>query len=240
MTAGQTLAPPAPASGPLSRPWQFVARFENTIALTVLAAMTVLPIIEVGERLRGGTGVPGAIVLVQHLTLWIALAGAALAARSDQLLALSTARLLPVRWQPPVRLFTSGVAVAVTAALVVASADFVRIERAAGNTVALGIPAWWVLAVLPAGFALILVHIVWRAAARGRGRATAAIGIAVPFVLALLPASATGSLLLPAALVIVAATAFGMPIFAAIGGAALVLFWGDATPLNAVPEKPTA
>ena len=36
---------------------------------------------------------------------------------------------------------------------------------------------------------------------------------------------------------IVAATAMGMPIFAAIGGAALVLFWNDFTPANAVPGE---
>ncbi len=34
-----------------------------------------------------------------------------------------------------------------------------------------------------------------------------------------------------------AATALGMPIFAAIGGAALLLFWGDGTPINAVPGE---
>ena len=43
-----------------------------------------------------GRGIPGSIVLVQHLTLWVALLGAALAARSDPLLALvSTPQFLP-------------------------------------------------------------------------------------------------------------------------------------------------
>jgi hypothetical protein len=42
-------------------------------------------------------------------------------ARSDQLLAPSTLRLLPARRQFPVRVFTSGVATAVTTALVVIS-----------------------------------------------------------------------------------------------------------------------
>ena len=146
MIAGQASALPTPAPAPVPAPlapgWRFIAAFENTVALTVLAAMTVLPVVEVAGRLGSGVGVPGAIVLVQHLTLWIALAGAALAARSDQLLALPTTRLLPAPWQPRVRVFTVGVAVAVTAALVIASADFVRIERAAGNMVALGIPTW--------------------------------------------------------------------------------------------------
>ena len=237
MIADQAPTFSPPAAVPLARASHVVARFEDTIALTVLAAMTVLPVVEVIGRLGSGVGVPGAIVLVQHLTLWIAVAGAALAARSDQLLALSTSRLLPPRWQPRVRLFTSGVTVAVTGALVVASADFVRVEQGAGDLVALGIPTWWVLAALPVGFALILVRIVSRAAEGWRGRAIAALGIAVPLVLGSVPPSASANLLLPALIVIAAATALGMPIFAAIGGAALVLFWGDATPLNAVPGE---
>jgi tripartite ATP-independent transporter DctM subunit len=235
VVADQTASPPAPAA--TTGAWRFVTLIENTVALAVLAAMTVLPIVEVTGRLGSGVGVSGAIVLVQHLTLWIALAGAALAARSDELLALSTARLLPAVWQPRVRVFTSGVAVAVTAALVVASADFVRIERSTGDAIGLGIPTWVVVAVLPVGFALILVRILWRSGQRWSGRAIAALGIAVPFVLALVPPSATASIVLPAGLVIVAATALGMPIFAAIGGGALILFWGDATPLNAVPGE---
>lgn len=229
--------PSAPATVLLAPGWRLVGGFEDTVALTVLAAMTVLPIIEVVGRLGSGIGVPGAIVLVQHLTLWIALAGAALAARSDQLLALSTARLLPASWQPRVRVFTSGVTVAVTAALVIASSDLVRIERAAGNPVALGIQTWWVLAALPVGFALILVRIAWRAGESWRGRAGAALGVGVTLVLGLMPPPAIASLLLPAGLVLAVATALGMPIFAAIGGAALVLYWGDATPLNAVPGE---
>ena len=225
------------AAIPRAGPWQFITRLENTVALTVLAVMTLVPFVEVADRLGSGVGVSGAIVLVQHLTLWIALAGAALAARSDQLLALSTTRLLPAVWQPRVRVFTSGVAIAVTAALVIASADFVRIERATGDAIGLGIPTWAVVAVLPAGFALILVRILWRAGERWTGRAAAALGIAVPFVLALVPPSSSASILFPAGLVIVAATALGMPIFAAIGGAALILFWGDGTPINAVPGE---
>jgi tripartite ATP-independent transporter DctM subunit len=214
-----------------------VASLENAVALTALAAMTVLPVIEVAGRLGTGIGVPGAIVLVQHLTLWVALAGAVLAARNKQLLALSTARLLPARWQSRVGVFTSAISVAVITALVIASVDFVRIEREAGDEVALGIPSWLILAVLPVGFATVLFRIVWNAGEAWRARAAAASGIAVVLAFALVPSSATDGIVLPAGLVLVAATALGMPIFAAIGGAALLLFWGDGTPLNAVPGE---
>jgi tripartite ATP-independent transporter DctM subunit len=114
----------------------------------------------------------------------------------------------------------------------------VRIERQAGDEVALGIPAWLILAVLPVGFAAILGRVVWNAGETWRTRAAAALGAAVPLALALVSPVANGVLLLPAGLaVIAAATALGTPIFAAIGGAALLLFWSDATPLNAVPGE---
>jgi C4-dicarboxylate transporter, DctM subunit len=225
-----------PISAPHST-WRSVGSVESVVALIVFVAMTALPIVEVIARLGGGIGVPGAITLVQHLTLWIALAGAALAARSDRLLSLSTARFLPERWQSPVRVFTSSVSAAVTTTLVLASADFVRIEREAGDIVALGIPAWVILAALPVGFALILARIVWNGASGWRGRAATALGIAVPVLLAVAPPEAAATVLFPAGGVIVLAAALGMPIFAAIGGAALLLFWGDATPLNAVPGE---
>jgi C4-dicarboxylate transporter, DctM subunit len=226
-----------PTSAPETSPERSVVSVEGVVALIVLAAMTALPIIEVIARLGGGMGVPGAITLVQHLTLWIALAGAALAARRGQLLSLSTARFLPEAWQSPVRVFTGSVSAAVTTTLVVASADLVRIERETGDIVALGIPAWVILTALPAGFAMILAQIVSNAARGWRGRAATALGIAVPMLLAVAPSAVAATVLLPAGIVIVLATALGMPIFAALGGAALLLFWADGTPLNAVPGE---
>ncbi len=126
---------------------------------------------------------------------------------------------------------------AVTTALVVASADFIRIEREAGDEVALGLPSWLVLAVLPAGFVMVLARVVWNAGPSWRGRATAAMGIAVPGLLAIAPQSLTATLVPVALATLAVATALGMPIFAAIGGAALTLFWSDGTPINAVPGE---
>ena len=51
------------------------------------------------------------------------------------------------------------------------------------------------------------------------------------------PPLSPSQLVLPALIVVLIATALGMPIFAAMGGAALLLFWGDGTPVNAVPGE---
>lgn len=212
-----------------------LARAENSISLAALAAMVLLALTEVAGRALFQVGVPGSIVLVQHLTLWVALLGAALAARSDRLLALSTPHFLPERWRGPTRIGTAMVATAVAATLTLASLDLIAIERRSDAVVAWGIPMWVVLTVLPAAFGVIAVRLIWMAAATFRWRLVAAGGLVLPAIYAawLNPSSA----LLPSGIVIVVATALGLPLFTAIGGAALLLFWSDATPINAVPGE---
>lgn len=210
---------------------------ENAVSITVLTAMTALPLIEVVGRVFVGRGISGSGVVVQNLTLWITVLGAALAARSGRLLALSTMRVLPANIQQPVRILTSACAVAVGATLVVASLEFVRIEKEFGDVVAWNIPIWVVLAILPVGFAAISGRLAWSAASDWRGRCLALSGIVIPVALAAMGGVDSVGVVAPALLGIALATALGMPIFAAIGGAALVLFWNDGTPLTAVPGE---
>ena len=212
-------------------------KIENAVAIAVLAVMAVLPLVEIVGRVVVGRGISGSIVIVQNLTLWITLLGAALAARSERLLALSTLRFLPARLQRPVKIFTSATAVAVGTTLVYAGVDFVQIERAFGDIVAWNIPLWIVLSILPAGFAAITGRLIWHAAPDWTGRALASLGLLVPLVFTSLPGIEDVGIVMPAIFVIVTATAMGMPIFAAIAGAALVLFWNDFTPANAVPGE---
>lgn len=210
---------------------------ENALSVGVLAVMSALPIIEIVGRVAAGRGIAGSIVIVQNLTLWITLLGAALAARSERLLALSTQRFLPSSLQRPVKIFTSGVAVAIGATLVYASLDFVQIEREFGDIVAWNIPIWIVLAILPVGFAAITGRLIWHAAPDWAGRLIAGLGLLVPLTFITVPVFEDVAVVVPATAVILVATALGMPIFAAIGGAALVLFWNDGTPANAVPGE---
>jgi TRAP-type C4-dicarboxylate transport system permease small subunit len=79
-------------------------RLEDAAATAIFAAMAALALIEVAGRALAGTGVPGSIVLVQHLTLWVALIGAGLAARSNSLLALCTPQFLPSRYREAIAL----------------------------------------------------------------------------------------------------------------------------------------
>ena len=211
---------------------------ENSLSVVVLATMTILPLIEIFGRILIGRGISGSIVIVQNLTLWIAILGAVLAARSERLLALSTLRFLPSSLKRPVKIFTTAVAIAVGTALVYASFDFVQIEREFGDIVAWDIPIWLVLSILPVGFAAITVYLIVHAAADWKGRLLASAGLLIPIGFMSFPGIGDLGIIWLALIVIAVATALGMPIFAAIGGSALVLFWNDFTPSNAGPGEP--
>jgi len=210
---------------------------ENLLPISVLAVMSLLPLIEIISRPFWNTGIPGSIVLVQHLTLWITVFGAMLAARSDRLLALSTQSFLPKILAGPTKIVTSGLAAGITASLALASADYVRITRDAGHIVAWGIPRWIIISVIPIGFSIITGRLISHAAGSFRGRLLASLGLLIPLSFRLFTSAGDTAVLLPVSLVIVAATVLGMPIFVAIGGAAALLFWLDGTPLNAVPRE---
>ena len=212
-------------------------QLENGLSIGVLAAMSLLPLLEIAGRSLIGRGVPGSIPLVQHLTLWIAFLGAALAARSNKLLALSTAEFLPQRWIQPVRILLAVLAVGIAGSLLAGSLDLVRVERASGGKVALGIPVWVALSIMPAGWALVAGRLIWNASGNWRGRILAVSGLSIPFLFGLAEPFRGSGVILPASIVIFVATAFGLPIFAALGGMALLCFWNDAVPLAAVPGE---
>ena len=56
--------------------------------------MVLLLLIEIVVRPWSGYGLPGSQVFVRQLTMWVALLGAALAARDGRLLGLATGSLL--------------------------------------------------------------------------------------------------------------------------------------------------
>ena len=70
-------------------------RAEDLAVSVALAAMVILPLAEIVLRPVLAGGIPGAIPFVQHLTLWVGLLGATLAAREGKLVALATATFMP-------------------------------------------------------------------------------------------------------------------------------------------------
>ena len=160
-----------------------------------------------------------------------------LAAREDRLLALSTARILPERFQGGVKIFTSAVGAGLTAWLAVAGWELLKVEREFLQEVAWGLSSWIFVAVIPLGFAVMAARLIWKAAPHWTGRLLAGCGLAIPAAFTWWGALEQWNVVTPGVMLIVLSVALGMPIFAAIGGAALLMFWYDMTPLASVPAE---
>ena len=216
---------------------QGLSKTERGLAIASISLMSVLPVAELAARHLGTSGIPGSAVFVQHLTLWVAFLGASLAASSDRLLSLSANTFLSERAAARVRVFSSGMAAAVALCLSWASVQFMLANRRGGEMLALGIPKWCAIAVMPAGLLLIAVRAVRGAGPRTSQRLVAALGLVVPVVLALVQQPESSALVWSGAAVILAAALLGLPIFATLGAIALLLFWNAGIPVAAVPVE---
>jgi tripartite ATP-independent transporter DctM subunit len=223
---------------------RLLTAIEDGIAAMALAAMVVLPLAEIVARRIFGVGVPGSGPFVQHLTLWIGFLGAAIAAREGKLLALATGTFLPERWRGATTVFASAVAACMATILAMGAVELVISERETGTIIAANVPAWVGQLALPIGFALIALRLAWKAggtAEAGRagwaGRLFGVAGIAIGLVLASNPALLEGRTPWPGLILVVAAAAVGAPIFAVLGGAAVLLFMADGvTPATVLIE----
>lgn len=207
---------------------------ENAILSLAFALLALLPLAEILLRAVAGIGFEGSSSLVQHLTMAIGMLGAAVAARDERLLAFSGATLLKGPAAVAARMLGYAAAAAVSALFCYASLQLVDVERGGGRILAHGIPVWVVQLLLPLGFGAIALRLLLRSSRQLVGQAFAALiaaAFVAPFVL--LP-SETPFLVNAGLIVLVATTLLGAPLFALIGGSALLLLWGSSVPIASV------
>jgi tripartite ATP-independent transporter DctM subunit len=205
---------------------------EDSLVTFALAALAILPLLEIVLRRLFHSGLSGATAIQQHLTLVISLLGGMLAARDRRLLSLSTlSQFLKGRWQTFARLYSGAVAAAISVFLCLAAAQLVASERDSGNLLAYQIPIWTVQLIMPIGFAVIALRLLWNASARWRGRLAALLLTCAIAGIGLHPFVSPARLVLPGLVGLLAAVVLGAPIFALLGGAALILFWSEGTPI---------
>ena len=211
------------------------AQAENLIIALALAAMVLIPLAESALRALFSVGISGSTSIVQHLTLVVGMLGGAIAARDDRLLSLSTAQaLLRGRIRTMARIFAYSFGAAVSTFLCVAGVQFVMSEREAGSVLVRGVPAWWLQTLLPLGFAAIALRLVWHSAASWRGRGVALLVAGAILMIGVYPPVPPSSMVFVSLLMLLAATALGAPVFVALGGAALILFWGARIPISSL------
>ncbi len=212
-----------------------LALAERIVAGLAIAAMVLLPLAEILARRLLDRGIPGSIPFVQHLTLWVGLLGAAIAAREQRLLALATGTFLPEGVvQDTARALAAAVGAFVSAVLFRGALELVTLEREAGSIVAVGVPVWVAQLVLPVGFALVAWHLAWSAGRRWPARTLGMAGIALGLWLGGAPEWLSRWAAWPGVIVVIVAGLLGAPIFAVLGGAAALLFLGSAVTPGAI------
>jgi C4-dicarboxylate transporter, DctM subunit len=229
---------PGPALAVNPAGWRgFLRHSENLLVVCSLGALIVLPLLEVVLR-PFRIGISGSIPFVQHFTLFVGMLGGAIAARERRLLALSTlTHFLRGRAKLAATLFSHAAGAAVTFYLLVASVQFLRTEIEFPRVLAYGVPVWVMQLVLPIGFGLVALRLIWHASDRWWGR-IGALALASALVgAALQQAVAPEHLVVPALILLLLATILGAPVFTMIGGAALILLWGIEFPIASVPLK---
>src|SRR5438445_308191 len=157
-----------------TRPLRWLWAAENLFVAFALAALMLLPLIEIVGRKIFHRGLDDAAAIQQHLVLIIGLLGGMFAARDRRLLSLSTlTTFLKGRWQSFARVFSSSFAAGITVFLCLAALQLVQSERGGGKVLAYGVPLWVVQLIMPFGFGVIALRLLWHAADRWRGRVVA-------------------------------------------------------------------
>ena len=213
--------------------WRRFLRYnENLLVTLALAAMVLIPLVEILLRKAFQIGISGATSIVQHLVLVAGILGSALAAREGRLLALSTfTTFLKGRWKSAAQIFSSSFAIAICVMLTVASFQYLMITIEAGKILAYGVPIWIVQSVMPMGFGVVSFRLFWRASENWKGRLLSLLIAGSIVGIGIFPPIAPSNMVVFAIIILFIATILGAPIFTTLGGAALILFWGQESPI---------
>ncbi len=222
-----TPAAPAPSRG-------FAVVFEGA-ALAALVLVTVgLPIVEIVLRTTLHAGIEGVSDIVQHLTLALGMLGAAVAARERRLLTLATSALVRGPLASSSRALIGILGAAVSALLALAAVDFVRVEYDSGARVVSFLPNWVAELPLVAGFSLIALRTCRDASDRWPARLVVAVLAACVAAMFRLRAEFGMIETWSAIVLLLAGGVLGTPVFAVLGGIALMLLLADGVPAASV------
>jgi tripartite ATP-independent transporter DctM subunit len=213
-----------------------VARTEDVVATLSAIGIILLPLLEVVLRRLFSTGIPGSAPFASHLTLIVGLVGASIAAREGKLLALATGTLIPEgTLKRAASVATALIGAMVTTILGLGGLRLLQAHRDIGSEIALGVPVWAADLAFPIAFGLIALRLVWGSGSSAWARLVAATGLVAGWALYSYPDLLLDAPAWPWLGLLIVAAVLGMPIYALLGGCAVILFLiqGDS-PANAV------
>jgi C4-dicarboxylate transporter, DctM subunit len=213
----------------VSRVVRALTGVENLIATLALAGIMLLPLAEIAMRQLLQRGIPGAGPFTLNLTLWVGLLGAAIGAREGKLLTLATGEFLPKGTINVAHVVSGFAGAAIAMMFAVGGLALVQSEKEAGTIVALDVPVWVSTLAFPIAFTLIALRLAWKATPHWWGRIITLTGVLAGYVAARNFEWFEGAALLPWIIGIFIAGVLGTPIFALLGGIAMVAFFIDGT-----------
>lgn len=199
---------------------------EDWLISIALGLMMVLPLLEIILR-RFNTGVSGSAEMLQHLVLFVAMLGGAIAARENRLLSLSTFTVfLKGPWAITAKSYSASVAFFVTVAIGIGCYKFINTDGIGDSILFASVPGWVFMTVMPIGFALLAARIAWLSSDRWQLRLVPiVVGVGL-FLFTTHQFEEVESFVWPLLILLITATIAGAPLYVAIGGMALIMNWG--------------
>jgi TRAP-type C4-dicarboxylate transport system permease small subunit len=129
---------------------------EDTVLVLILTGMIIIAAGQIVLRNFLNIGFIWSDELLRLLVLWIAVAGAVAASRTNKHISVAVLdRFLPERLALAVNVLIYAFTAAVSGTIAWYSLAFVQMSREFGDQLLGGVPAWMLQLVLPIGFALI-------------------------------------------------------------------------------------
>ncbi|MDA7631709.1 TRAP transporter large permease subunit [Verrucomicrobia bacterium] len=221
---------------PVRPAWvRWLCGIENSILIFCLFALIFLPLLERVMRGFFNTGIEGEAEFVLHFSLVIGMVGGAIAAREKRLLGISTiAHFLKGPWKIAADVFANSWAAVVTGVLGYAGYLFLLDERGAGNEIAYGVARWWIQSMLPIGFGLIAIRLVWNSGPQWWVRLLSSTLVLLASWILWEGWIPVDRILLPGVIMLITAMLLGAPIFSVLGGATLLYLWREDFPIAGV------
>lgn len=205
----------------------------------LLLALSLLPVLEVFGRPFRIFLIPGSSTWIQHLTLWIALAGAIIAALQEKHLSIATSQILGMENRAKIISFLVNLGTTtILMALAKASFDLVYVQYDSPEAIAGWFPIWLAQLTMPVGFIILALVMLFKSS-QSMGMKFLVLIIAMLIIVgfALVPEDQRYWLTTPFIIVLVVLTFMGMPIFASLGGAGLLFFYAAEIPIAALPTE---
>lgn len=153
----------------LTRLERIVSHLENGVLVLLLTAMIVLAITQILLRNVLGMGLAWGEPLSRVLVLWVGLAGAVVATRTNHHISVNVLlRFLPQTAQAVTRCLVDCFAALVCAVVAYHAARFVYMEYELDSVAFATIPTWLCALIIPVAFTIIALHYLAFALDRGR------------------------------------------------------------------------